>query len=239
MRDIAEIMHDTNADCLCRPQPLDDPANSTLQDMIAKCRASALGHGLDSSIFHPKNEKFINPTSSGAIYKRGVFAKVGMYDESFDACEDVELNHRVWTAGLSSYISPRLTVRYSPRDSIAHLFKQMARYGQGRFRFISKHPGAISVGQIIPPGFVLWLLIAAILATQLWWARYALVITLAVYAAAVLLSTIHLAARHGLRFLWNAPAIYFAIHFGLGLGFWKGVFTPSAKNIQAKAQAGY
>jgi succinoglycan biosynthesis protein ExoA len=222
LRNIAELMETTGAMCLCRPQPLDDPSNTEFQDMIAACRGSALGHGLDSSIFDLNNEKFINPTSSGAIYKREVFDRLGLYDESFDACEDVELNHRVWKAGLPAYISPKVTVRYAPRENLRGLFKQMSRYGQGRFHFISKHPDAISIGQLIPPGFVAALILALVLTPFFPVARYTLVTMVIFYMAAVLASSLILAIRHGAQFLWGGPAIYPTIHFGLGTGFWKG-----------------
>lgn len=224
LRDIADIFRTTNAACLCRPQPLDDPANTPFQYMIATCRGSALGHGLDSSIFDLNNEKFIDPTSSGAIYKREVFEQIGAYDESFDACEDVELNYRVWKRGLPAYISPRLTIRYAPRENLKGLFKQMSRYGQGRFRFIRKHPDAISLGQLIPPCFVAVFLICLILMPFFAPARYAWLILAGLYAVAVILSSVALASKNGIRFLWSAPAIFTTIHFGLGLGFWRGVF---------------
>jgi succinoglycan biosynthesis protein ExoA len=236
LRNIADIMRETGAVCLCRPQPLDDPANSSFQDMIAKCRGSMLGHGLDSSIFDLSNERFINPTSSGAIYARQVFEKVGMYDEAFDACEDVELNHRVWQSGLKSYISPRLTVRYAPRTDVKGLFKQMMRYGQGRFRLIAKHRDAISLSQFVPPVFVAWMIFALLLAPFMLWARWVLFGTLALYFAAALLSSVVLAAKHGIKFLWGGLAIYPAIHVGLGIGFWKGFFSGH-KPIPAAAAA--
>ena len=226
LRNIAQVFQETGAACLCRPQPLDDPANTEFQKMIAACRGSALGHGLDSSIFDITNEREINPTSSGAIYRRSVFDKVGIYDEHFDACEDVELNHRVWKSGLKSYISSRLTVRYAPRENLKGLFKQMSRYGWGRFRFISKHPDAISIGQLIPPGFVSWLLVGAVLSPFLLLVRYALAFSVGLYALAVVVSALALALRNGASYFFGALAIYPTIHFGLGLGFWKAVFTP-------------
>lgn len=225
LRNVADIMHETGAVCLCRPQPLDDPANTTLQDMIAKCRGSILGHGLDSTIFSQDNERFINPTSSGAIYAREVFEKVGMYDEAFDACEDVELNHRVWQNRLKSYISPRLTIRYAPRADLKGLFKQMMRYGQGRFRLMAKHRDAMSLSQFVPPFFVAWMLLTVLLTPFVPVARWVFLGTLVLYLGAVLLSSFVLAAKHGLRFLWGGPAIYATIHAGLGLGFWKGFFS--------------
>ncbi len=236
LRNVADIMHETGAVCLCRPQPLDDPANTSFQDMIAKCRGSILGHGLDSSIFSQNNERFINPTSSGAIYAREVFEKIGIYDEAFDAAEDVEFNHRVWQSGMKSYISPRLTIHYAPRADLKGLFKQMMRYGQGRFRLIAKHRDAISLSQFVPPAFVMWMILTAILSPFVSFARWAFLGALAFYGVAVVLASLILAARHGFRFIWGGPAIFATVHIGLGVGFWKGCFS-GYKPLPAAAAA--
>ena len=58
------------------------------------------------------------PQSVAIAYRREVFERVGLFDESFDACEDVEFNHRIARAGLTCYFTPRVQVRYFPRDSV-------------------------------------------------------------------------------------------------------------------------
>jgi succinoglycan biosynthesis protein ExoA len=160
-----------------------------------------------------------------------------MYDEAFDACEDVELNHRVWQSGMKSYISPRLTIRYAPRADLKGLFKQMTRYGQGRFKLMAKHRDAMSLSQFVPPAFVAWMLLTALLSSFTVLGRWAFLGTLAVYFGAVFLSSVALAAKHGIRFLWGGPAIYATIHVGLGVGFWKGLFSgykPAAAATAAR-----
>ena len=73
-----------------------------------------------------------------------------MYDESFDACEDVEFNTRVAAAGYKAYTDPRLSVYYEPRSSFRGLFRQMMRYGIGRVRLARKHPESASLSQWAP-----------------------------------------------------------------------------------------
>ena len=43
-------------------------------------------------------------------YRRKVFDLVGGFDERFDACEDVEFNHRIDEAGLNCWFSPEIAV---------------------------------------------------------------------------------------------------------------------------------
>lgn len=137
---VAALFAETGADCLCRPQPLSRLAATGWGSAIAAARHSFLGHNAGSDIFAGK-AGFTDPRSAGAAYRRAVWEDLGGYDERFDACEDVEFNHRVAAAGLRSYVHPDLAVDYRPRSAPGGLFRQMVRYGRGRARLMAKHPG--------------------------------------------------------------------------------------------------
>ena len=141
-----------------------------------------------------------------------------MYDEELDACEDVEFNYRVWRKGLRSYISPTLAIYYHARKTLPGLWKQMIRYGRGRYRFIRKHSNAISIAQLLPSTFVLWLVLGTVgsLWSPMW--RMALLLSLAMYAGAIFAGSAALALSQGWRNLFLAPVIYPVIHVGLGAG---------------------
>lgn len=233
LRDTARLFQTTDSDCLCRPQPLTASGNSWFQQVVADVRASIIGHGLDSTIFAADLEGDVNPTSSGASYRRKVFDKIGMYDERLDACEDVEFNYRVYRAGLRSYASPRLQVRYSPRNTLSGLWKQMVRYGKGRRRFAGIHPEAFSVSQTIPAIFMVWLLFGglAAMASTLFATFY--LSTVVVYAGVVGAASLWLGMKRGWRHLVAAPAVYLTIHLGLGFGF----FSESIRSLRLRFPA--
>src|SRR5204862_2547273 len=111
LREVASAFARSGADCLGRPQPLDVSRATALQRAVAAARASRLGHHPDSHIYSDR-EGFVPPQSVAVAYRREVFERVGYFDESFDACEDVELNHRAARAGLTCYFTPRVAVRY-------------------------------------------------------------------------------------------------------------------------------
>ena len=79
-------------------------------------------------------EGFVPPQSVAIAYRREVFDRIGLFDERFDACEDVEFNQRADEAGLTCFFTPRVAVHYHPRSTLSGLFRQMARYGRGRVR---------------------------------------------------------------------------------------------------------
>lgn len=137
-----EIFTEMDADCLCRPQSLKGLAGEGWGQAIALARHSPLGHNPGSDIYSD-TPKLTDPRSAGAAYRRDVIARLGGYDERFDACEDVEFNHRVDVAGCRAYVHPDLRVEYRPRHSPGGLYRQMMRYGRGRAHLMGRHPGLL------------------------------------------------------------------------------------------------
>ncbi len=223
---------ESGADCLGRPQPLTPPGLSPFQKAVALARASRLGHGTDSLIYDDV-EGFASPVSNGAAYRREVFERVGYVDETFDACEDVEFNWRVERAGMRCFTSPRLTVQYYPRETLSALWRQMLRYGRGRFRLFRKHPGTLGPATLIPPAFVAGTalcLLGAPLAGLAGLAGLAALLLAgpAAYAGIVLAESARLARRTARGGLSPAlPAIFPVIHGGLGTGFLLAALFPN------------
>lgn len=231
LQDTASLFSQTVADCLCRPQPLRAPPRTWLAQVIAAVRASPLGHGKDSLIYDMNAIGFVDPASSGASYRRSVFDTIGFYDETFDACEDVDFNIRVRQAGFCAYTDPRLAVYYQPRSSRRALFTQMVRYGRGRVRLVQKHPGAFSLSQFAPAVLVMWTILTAVLWLPLFpvWLRTAFSVPLVLYLIALLAASFRVSRTFGLRAFLPALTIYAAIHFGLGSGCWlEGFHTVSS-----------
>ncbi len=227
LRSVAELFASTGADCLCRPQPLVPDDNCSLTaGAIAAVRASRFGHSRSSYIYS-EHEGFISPISVGAAYTRMVFETIGEYDESFDAAEDVEFNVRVEQAGFKSFISPRLKILYHARSGLGRLFRQMLRYGRGRFHLIRKHPNSFEWQTIIPPLLVfglIFLLFVLILIPPL---RGPVIALLLLAALGIWAVTIPDSKRFDRRGWPLYPAVFFAIYAGLGLGFIQAVARDS------------
>src|SRR5207302_8234986 len=106
LRYLSEAFEVSGADSLGRPQPLDAPNPTPFQEAVSAARASRLGHNPDSDIFSDE-AKFVPPQSTAVAYSRSVFHRIGLFDQSFDACEDVEFNQRVHIAELTCYFTPK------------------------------------------------------------------------------------------------------------------------------------
>jgi succinoglycan biosynthesis protein ExoA len=218
LQEIADAFERTGADCLGRPQPLDISKANPLQRAIAAARNSRFGHHPNSFIYAAE-ERFVPPESVAVAYRRGVFDDVGFFDEAFDACEDVEFNHRVARAGLRCYFTPRIAVRYVPRGTLSGLFRQMIRYGRGRVRLLRKHPDTFSLPGFVPAAFVFGLLVGPIAALLHPVLAGIYVGALALYALALVLALAGIAWREpDVRVLRWLPLVFLAVHCGAGVG---------------------
>ncbi len=224
LRELAEAFQRSGADCLGRPQPQDTAHPTVLQRAIAAARSSRLGHHPDSHVYGT-SEGFVPARSVAVAYRREVFEMLGGFDERFDACEDVEFNHRVDRAGLRCFFSPRIAAHYAPRDTLRGLFRQLYRYGRGRIRLWRKHRETMSMKTLLPGIFVLGFIIGFVLAWLSWWMTAAYATVLAIYAAVVLGGSLAAAAaRRDAAILPWLPLVFATIHFGAGAGLlWEAV----------------
>lgn len=221
LEDTAAILAQTGAGCLCRPEPLLAPSETHTGEVIAQVEGSDAAR--DERICG-----FVDPVTGGATYRREVFARVGLFDESFDACEEAEFNTRVRKAEIRAYTDSRLAVHYQPRKDVRALFHQMVRRGRGRVRLMRKHADAVSKRELAPLAAL-----ATIAVTATAWgalphtAAEIVSIPLMLLIAVVLFASLRLGVRHGIGSAWKAPRIYAAMYCGLGLGLFFEIFTPS------------
>ncbi len=225
LRDLADAFQRSDADCLGRPQPQDIDNPTALQRAIAAARSSRLGHHPDSFIYSSA-EGFVPAKSIAVAYRREVFEKVGGFDERFDACEDVEFNHRVDRAGLRCFFTPLIAAHYAPRETLRGLFRQLFRYGRGRIRLWRKHPETLSIKTLLPGVFVLGCILGFGLAWTNKWLAASYVLALASYSVIVLAgSFIATAKRRDLAVLPWLPLVFLTIHMAAGAGLlWEMVF---------------
>jgi succinoglycan biosynthesis protein ExoA len=217
-RRLAAVFERSGADCVGRPQPLDVAGASTLQRAVAAARSSRLGHHPDSFIYSSA-ERFVPAKSVAVAYRRKVFDRAGYFDESFDACEDVELNHRIDLAGLTCFFAPEIAVHYAPRDTLRGLFRQLVRYGRGRVRLLRKHPETFSLGSMLPAAFTAGCVVGLPLSFLSGWLAMVYLTALLVYAAVVLLVSAWTAVRRGdPALLFWLPLVFATVHLGSGFG---------------------
>lgn len=219
LANILDAFDHSGADSLGRPQPLKAGELTTFQQAVSAARMSWLGHNPDSAIFDD-DPRFVEADNVAVAYRKEVFNKIGLFDESFDACEDVEFNTRLREAGFTCYFTPSISVDYQPRRSWKALAFQMQRYGKGRARLARKNPKSVTLPSLGPPMMMLCFTFGAILA-PLWWPFLVLWLTaISGYTALVLAESARLAIKQPTGAYW-LPFVFPAIHFGFAWGYLK------------------
>jgi succinoglycan biosynthesis protein ExoA len=233
LKNVSAAFERSGADCLGRPQSLNISNPTPMQKAIALARTSRLGHHPASFIY--ANRECFSPAHSVAIaYRREVFEKVGYFDERFDACEDVEFNHRIDRTKLKCFFSPSIQVRYFPRTNLTGLFRQIARYGRGRVRLFRKHHESFALGSFLPAMFWLGVFVGwtgGFLWPILWFVYFGI---LALYAGAILAESVLISiTQKQLRLLYLLPVILLTIHLASAMGVFRELIVPSKRFQQA------
>ena len=183
-------------------------------------------------------------TVFGGFYRREVFERIGLFDESLVRNQDDELNLRLARAGGRIWHSPKIRSWYRPRGSLSALFRQYMQYGYWKVRVIQKHKLPASWRHLVPGGFVLTLLLLLSLSivallfsvclhgttdhrpltTDLYRLPARLLLgVLALYSFLVSVASIATAARSEWKLLPVLPLVFGCYHFGYGWGFLRGV----------------
>ena len=238
LRKLSDAFEASKADCLGRPQPLDVENPSPFQRAVSAARSSRLGHNPDSDIY--SNEaKFVPPQSTAVAYARNVFHTIGLFDQEFDACEDVEFNERVHAAGLTCYFTPAVKIVYEPRGSFRALFYQLGRYGGGRAKLAAKHPKSLSLPALVPPLWAVWVIAAGLLGAVVPYLAWVWLASVALYATVLLGAGAVLGRGKPLAVAVRIPVVFVAIHFGFAWGFWKEIAKQARKKMRGSAPASH
>ncbi len=225
LSNLVDAFKTSEADCLGRPQPLDAPNATPFQRAVAVARHSRLGHNPDSDIFSDR-PKFVPPQNTAIAYRRSVFHQIGLFDRQFDACEDVEFNHRVYDAAMTCYFDPRLKIAYHPRGTWRGLFVQLARYGSGRAKLARKHSQSITLPALVPPAWAVWAVCGLVLSFLLPVFGWLYAASVVFYLGALIGAAAWLGRGQSPGVTARIPAVFLAIHFGFAWGFIKETLRP-------------
>ena len=172
-----------------------------------------------------KKEQFVD-TVVYAAYKRELFEEIGFFEENFSIAEDAEINWRIRQAGYKIFFSPKIKSYYYPRKSILKFIKQIFRYGILRVNVVKKHLDALRFFHLIPPIFVLTIILMIILGLTGNLKIEIPLIVLAVYFLTGILSSAVKLIPGKMIYIPLMPPLVFLLHFFWGLGFIVGLVLP-------------
>ena len=191
---------------------------------FAKAAALAM-----SSIIGVGNAKHRFPDYEGyaemacfPVFRRDVFDKYGLYDESLIRNQDDEFCFRITKSGGKVFISPKAKSSYFVRESPLALFKQYYNYGFWRVAVLMKHKIPISYRQQIPVLFYLIVIILVILGLVL--NNLILGILLpSLYLAAIVVFSIPIFINNQFNAAVRFPVAVIVLHLSYAAGFFIGI----------------
>jgi glycosyltransferase involved in cell wall biosynthesis len=190
-------------------------------------RAIAVSHHVPFAVggarWHDADYEGYADTVFGGFYRREVFERVGLFDESLVRNQDDELNLRLTRAGGKIWHSPRIRSWKYHRGTLSNLLLQYTQAGYWKVRVIQKHRIPASMRHIIPGFFLFCLLLFGFTAPWSTIAFWSAVAMTGSYATASLLASLLAAARNDWRLFPLFPIVFGCYHIGYGYGFLRGV----------------
>ena len=179
------------------------------------------------SPFASGGARFRNNDYCGAVdtvpygcWRRDLLLSIGLFDETLVRNQDDELNMRLRAHGGTVWQDPSIVSWYSPRSTLAGLFRQYLQFGYWRVTVLRKHPANASIRHFVPAAAVV---LAAGLALFM---PRALMVLAIVYLTLSVHAALRAASREGWDLLPALPITFatyqaaYALGFCLGLLYW-------------------
>jgi succinoglycan biosynthesis protein ExoA len=214
-RCVHRLLGGQNVDCV--GGPLTNVGETFEAQAIALAMSSPFGVG-DSYFRYARRERYVD-TIAFALYRRAVFDRVGLFDETLAVNEDYDLNYRLRKAGGKILLIPEARSFYYTRATLGQLWAQYFWYGFWKVQMLRKHPRSVRVRQLVPPLFVLILLLSGALSAISSLTAWVFALVVASYLSLSLAFSFSIAARKGWRYLPILPVIFACLHLSWGLGF--------------------
>ena len=181
-------------------------------------------------------------------WRRSAFERFGLFDPELVRNQDDELNFRIRRGGGRLFQSPRIQSYYTPRSSLAAVFKQYLQYGFWKVAVMRKHGSVASWRHLVPALFVSSIILGALLtalSAALSWTAGALFagtflgVELTLYALACLFATLPYLGTLELPALLALPGVIAIHHVAYGLGFLMGLLQRVQSGSNSPQPAGF
>jgi GT2 family glycosyltransferase len=204
-------------------------ATNPMQRAIAIATSSSLGVG-DARHDYATEAGEVETVFPG-MWPRWVFERVGLFDPEMTFNEDNELSLRIRRAGGRIWMDPAIRVSYTPRGSLAGLWRQYFGYARGKLQVWRKHRGGLRWRHLVPPAFVAAITLGLVGGMALPWLWGAAGLAVVVYLVVMGGGSIVLSAGREAHLVLAALA---TMHVAYGLGFWRGTVDLATDRIRRR-----
>jgi len=201
-------------------------ADTWIAKSIAVAAAHPLGVG-DALYRHAKHAAEVDTVPFGS-FKRELVDRIGYFDEALLTNEDYEFNTRIRKAGGRIWLDPSIRSIYFARSTSQELARQYWRYGYWKWRMLRLYTNTIRWRQVLPPLFVLSLIVFTVASFFIPFARYVLAgeLTAYIFILLALGAQISFRKQHA-YFAVGLPLAISVMHISWGSGFLWSILTSS------------
>ncbi len=196
-------------------------------------------YGVGDATFRYSDEEQWTDSVAFAAYRREVFDRVGVFDETMNHGEDDEFNYRLRESGGRILLTPAIGSIYYARASYMALARQYWRYGMAKARVLRRHPERLRPRHLAPSALVLAVTGFGVLSLVDRRFRRPATVVGGMYQNYVLASSFRLARAGGhWRLLPFLPPAFVAMHIAAGAGLIAGFAREAIASRGKGEQAG-
>jgi len=213
------------------------PADDTpMAAAIAVGLSHPLGVGNSHFRIGTAVRRWVNHVPFGC-WHRGLFDRIGYFDEEFERAQDVEFNARLLNHGGRILLLPDLTSTYHARRTLRQLGRMMYQYGYFK-PLVARRAGRIlTVRQLVPALFVLGVAGTLVLAPWLPAAAVAFGMVFGAYAVLVGAVALRSARRLGVGAALALFGVFPTMHVSYGVGYLWGIRSHFLRSGKARRPA--
>ena len=204
-------------------------ADTQMARAIALAAAHPLGVG-DALYRIGGNAREVDTVPFGA-FRRDLVEKIGLFDETLLTNEDYEFNVRIRQSGGRLWLDPSIQSIYFARTTLRALARQYLRYGYWKAQMLKRYPRTMRWRQFLPPAFVAGLTGLLLLSIWFSFARWLLLLQLALYSFALMVVGIATSVKEKTPvYAIYLPLAIATMHISWGAAFlWGIISSPPRK----------
>ena len=213
------------------------PASEKLAD---RAIAQVLSHrfGVGDSRFRTdfEYEGPVDTVPFGA-YRRDVFERFGMFDETLSRNQDNEFHSRILRKGGSIFSSPSLTALYYGDSGVGRFCRHAWRAGFWNACTLFSHPGSLCIRHFVPAVFALLVITGGVLSLLGKLGKWLLAAIGLSYLAGAATATLQIVFRQRHISMVVLPVFFATYHVSYGIGSLVGFLSRGYQVLFRKMKA--
>lgn len=188
--------------------------------IISKAMSSSFGMGIGN--FRTLASSGFTDTVTSPMYPYAVFEKIGFFDEELIRNQDDDFNFRVTQAGGKIWYEHAISLKYYVRADYKGVWRQFYQYGYWKVYVNRKHGAVTTFRQLVPPLFVLYLVVALLCLLDDGWLQVVAFIPALFYVLLASMMAFQLSDRA--KDIFGIMRTFPILHLSYGLGYLAGMY---------------